>query len=595
MRNILSTNITSPLFRSVTSVSRWLIFLSLTALTIPAYAQFGGLLDNVTKSAEDSVKASAKSLEDSAKKTVEDTQKQLEDSANKAVDDAKKQVEATQKQLEDQANKAVNDAKKQVDDAQKNLERQVQETQQRAINAATQPLNDATRSVNESIQKNTRGLVPGVRLDTGNSGNQSQPAASTNSNQTQPTGNADNRSTAAGNKRGNSRTTDDSGTVRGDNRRPTSTRSTGSNSGGNAGNSTAAETETETATETDEPIDATGFGDADVAGFVDPIIRRSMQRHNTPGSVVCLVQNGRVYFLRGYGYADVADRVQADPWRLRFPVGQISSVFTAAAILQSRDRGLLELNTPARYYLRETLPRYDGRRITIEHLLERRTGFAPLRDNGGVENRNLLKSLSDYVYERRPRLNSRDTGPSDYEIGVLGYILERKYQSSFADHMRRSFLYPLGMRNSTFDHLEDDDRTAKSYRFSNGSYTKLPELYYSPAPALGLRTSAGDMARFMAMLLDDGLLGTVRILNPDSIRRMLPPSEAGTERRFAYGLEPFQRGRARGYIRRGSLSGYAAVMVLLPERKAGIFIAQNNYAPDMYETVMRSVIDEFFQ
>src|SRR5436309_2616805 len=83
------------------------------------------------------------------------------------------------------------------------------------------------------------------------------------------------------------------------------------------------------------------------------------------------MRHGRIVFLRGYGFADLENRVPVSS-NSEFSVASITKNFTAAAILELLERGSLSLDDDIGKYLPDFPQR--GRGVTIRRLLNHRGG-----------------------------------------------------------------------------------------------------------------------------------------------------------------------------------------------------------------------------
>ncbi len=64
----------------------------------------------------------------------------------------------------------------------------------------------------------------------------------------------------------------------------------------------------------------------------------------TPGAAISVVKNGEVVFSKGYGYADIENKVPVDPQKTIFEYGSISKLFVWTAAMQLVEQGKLDLN-----------------------------------------------------------------------------------------------------------------------------------------------------------------------------------------------------------------------------------------------------------
>jgi hypothetical protein len=104
------------------------------------------------------------------------------------------------------------------------------------------------------------------------------------------------------------------------------------------------------------------------------------------------------------------------------------------------------------------------------------------------------------------------------------------------------------------------------------------EYITQAAPAGAMSASAGDIARYMLLLLGDGTLDGVTVFGPEAARAFrtpltrLPRGVGALDAGFFETLEP---GGFRGYGHGGATLRFFANMVVVPELDLGIFAATN--------------------
>src|SRR5215472_8279694 len=76
------------------------------------------------------------------------------------------------------------------------------------------------------------------------------------------------------------------------------------------------------------PIAAHPLTPADLEAFFDGVVPLQLERADVAGAVVAVVKDGKVLFMKGYGYADVAARRPVSPESTLFRPGSISKLFT---------------------------------------------------------------------------------------------------------------------------------------------------------------------------------------------------------------------------------------------------------------------------
>jgi CubicO group peptidase (beta-lactamase class C family) len=117
----------------------------------------------------------------------------------------------------------------------------------------------------------------------------------------------------------------------------------------------------------------------------------------------------------------------------------------------------------------------------------------------------------------------------DYSVALdlLGLVLQRVEAKPFSQVLRERLFDPLGMSDTAF-HVPAGKlgRLATNYRHTGGrlevedsradsAYAKPPGL---PSGGSGLVSTARDYIRLCAMLLNDGELGGVRVMAPQTVR-----------------------------------------------------------------------------
>src|SRR5262249_1727341 len=112
------------------------------------------------------------------------------------------------------------------------------------------------------------------------------------------------------------------------------------------------------------------------APFADSLMSAALEKHHIPGAVLAVVQDGRIAFARGYGFADLESRVPVDPQRTVFRVASVSKLFPATAVMQLVEHGRLDLDADVNHYLRRfQVPPAFGKPVTLFDLLTHTGGF----------------------------------------------------------------------------------------------------------------------------------------------------------------------------------------------------------------------------
>ncbi|MCX8155355.1 MAG: beta-lactamase family protein [Verrucomicrobiae bacterium] len=206
-----------------------------------------------------------------------------------------------------------------------------------------------------------------------------------------------------------------------------------------------------------------GEGLSPLAPF-DRCMEQFMAARQIPGGVLAILQQGRLIYAQGYGYANREDQIPARPTTL-FRLASLSKPITALAILRLAQAGRLSLDEPA--FERLGLAPLPGKtrdprleRITIRQLLQHTGGWD--RDQSGdpmFMSETIAKACRvpsppgprDIIRYMLGRPLDFDPGTryaySNFGYCVLGRIIEAVTRHPYEAWVRRDVLAPLGLHS----------------------------------------------------------------------------------------------------------------------------------------------------
>jgi CubicO group peptidase (beta-lactamase class C family) len=82
----------------------------------------------------------------------------------------------------------------------------------------------------------------------------------------------------------------------------------------------------------------------ELEAFLDALLAKQMEDNHIAGAAVAVVKDGKLFFAKGYGYADVEKRIPVDHEQTNFRIGSVGKTFTATAVVQLVT-GKLDLTT----------------------------------------------------------------------------------------------------------------------------------------------------------------------------------------------------------------------------------------------------------
>lgn len=232
------------------------------------------------------------------------------------------------------------------------------------------------------------------------------------------------------------------------------------------------------------------------------------QQIGMPGLSAVIVRNNRIEWEKGYGYADVENKVRATPATL-YPIGGVTQAMTAVLLGVCTDRLQLEVDTGIRKWV-PTFPEDAKVRHVLAHVSEGRYNYDPARYNAltpvveDCTKKPFRVALADEILQRLAMTSS----VPGLDIGAPGGQAARDLFDPARQAHYRSLLLQL----------------AKPYRIDRNGAT------LSEYPAYGLDASSGmvstvrDLATFESEL-DDNVNGDNVPIGYSTLNKMWTPFE----------------------------------------------------------------------
>jgi len=338
---------------------------------------------------------------------------------------------------------------------------------------------------------------------------------------------------------------------------------------------------------------------AELEAFVDGVVGEAMARDHIAGVTVSVVQHGQVLLKKGYGFASLSPARPVDPDRTLFRLGSISKTFTWIALMKDVEAGRIRLEAPLNQFLPEQLwVRDQGFRtpVRVANLLDHSAGFEDRALGHLFENRvSRERPLVTYLRQERPRRVHEPgliSSYSNYGAALAGEAVSYVNQRPFERLAEDEIFVPLRLARTTFRERREAQKNlpapmpaslaadvSDGYRWSDEGFQARPyELIGHIAPAGAASSTAGDMARYMAMLLNGGTLDSAVIYNARTAQllrtplRRTPPGING----WAHGFMVYDLpGGRRGYGHPGATLSFMSNMVVIPDLGLGVFISAN--------------------
>ena len=330
----------------------------------------------------------------------------------------------------------------------------------------------------------------------------------------------------------------------------------------------------------------------DPVAELDAFITRALKEYQVPGAAVAVVRDGKVALVKGYGVRDVTKAGAVDENTI-FQLASVTKTLTATAAATVVDQGKLDWDKPIFNYLPEFVgyDPYMTRWLTERDLLAQRTGWPAFTgdqlDSFGYDRAEILRRVRFF----KPRYSLREVAQySNLGFFVAGEVAARCVKQSWNDLVEQGLFKPLEMSRSgtVVKALQDPNATA-AHALVNGKIAVVEpsELDVTGAASSGTSTVA-DMSKLMLMFLNKGMYNGKRILKPETIEEIfkrsmvsaidftdLPPISDKTGFYYGLGVGSYDYAGHQIIEKGGALAGVRTIIVLVPDKNAGIVVLAN--------------------
>ena len=278
---------------------------------------------------------------------------------------------------------------------------------------------------------------------------------------------------------------------------------------------------------------------------IDNVVAAEIAQKHLPGAVVLVARKGRVVWRKAYGSRAVQPAVETMSVDTVFDLASLTKVVaTATSIMILVERGKVRLSDPVSQYIPEL--KGEGReRITIEHLLTHRAGYAPdfdLRERWTGYDEAVKRLIAE------PLRSSPGTRFTYSDIGfiALGEVVRRASGMPLDQFAKKNIFGPLRMKDTSFiprvslkPRIAPTEKRRGQLNYLGDSAVNAgtegdvwlrgqvhdPTSYRMNGVAghAGLFSTADDLFIYCQMILNGGQYNGVHILSPLTVAEMTKP------------------------------------------------------------------------
>ncbi|HMC56804.1 MAG TPA: serine hydrolase domain-containing protein [Gemmatimonadaceae bacterium] len=319
-----------------------------------------------------------------------------------------------------------------------------------------------------------------------------------------------------------------------------------------------------------------GTSRARLVARLDSISAAPVKAGDVAGLTVAVVRGRDTLLMRGYGFADLENRVAVTPQTV-FRIGSITKQFTSAAVMQLVEQGRIGLDDDITKYI-PNAP-VHGRRILVRHLLNHTSGIPSYTDIGPAFGAVMRRDLphdslvavvagDSLMFEPGSHFYYNNTG-----YYLLGMLLEKVTGKPYAEYVAERLFTPNGLTATYYcDTKRLIPHRAQGYDREQQGLVNTEFISMDlPFAAGSLCSTPRDLVRWSSRL------AAGKVVSPASYREMTTPVRFVTGRPMTYGfgLTADTIGTHRSISHGGGINGFSALLTLLPADSLTVAVITN--------------------
>lgn len=347
-----------------------------------------------------------------------------------------------------------------------------------------------------------------------------------------------------------------------------------------------------------------------VKDSLDTYIERAMRDWQIPGVAVCVVKDGKVVVMKGYGVKKTGSADKVDTNTL-FMIGSNTKAFTGTALAMLQADKKLSLDDHVQKWLPD-FKLYDpwvAKEASIRDLLCHRLGFETFQGDFMYFDSDLtLQEVREKFGKLKPEYSFRSKwGYTNAAFLTAGEIVPKATGGkTWAQFLEERIFKPLQMNNTLA--LSKDITTASNkaaaHTVDKGVLKEIPYGHIDNMYAAGsISSSVSDMSHWVLAQLAAGKYNDTQVIPVAAIgQTRLPHSILGNgghmynEAHFSlYGLGWFiEEYAGRKFVgHTGGVNGFVTSVAMIPEERLGIIVLTNTDANNFYEALRYEIQDAY--
>ena len=265
----------------------------------------------------------------------------------------------------------------------------------------------------------------------------------------------------------------------------------------------------------------------------DSISQAFFTKYSLPGLSISVYKDNGLIWSKGYGYADIENKIPVFPSETLFRVGSVSKTYTAAGLGVLIQNNKLDTRKTVQTYA----PDFPKKKypITVKEVAGHIAGIRHYRGNEFMNTKKYATVTEGLQFFKNDSLlfePGTDYKYSSYGWNLISAVIEGASGEAFLPFMKAEVFEPLGMNHTLPDWADQEiQNRSKFYIWRNGANVEAPYVDNSYKWAGGgFIGTTEDMIRFGEAHLD------YDFLNEATQKVLMTPQQLDNGKSTNYGM-----------------------------------------------------------
>ena len=324
-----------------------------------------------------------------------------------------------------------------------------------------------------------------------------------------------------------------------------------------------------------------------VKSYMQWYIKNKMDENEIMGLSVALVDDQKIVWQEGFGYADKAKGIKATP-QTKYCAGSITKLFTDMGTMKLAEEGKINIDKPFKKYLpafsiKSRFGSTDA--ITPRNIMTHHSGLPG--DWGNTEFGIHPLPYTEYVNSIKDEYVAYPTNTlfsySNLAITLLGHAVENVSGMKYSKYIENTLLSPLDMKHADLEMKLEGKFASKSYEEGK----EVEEYADGLVPAGALHISVEELSHLAMMINANGVYKSHRVLKASTLKEMFRVQnknialDLDTEIGLGYFIDKNILGSNDvAYHHGGNTVAQNAYFIVSPHSKLGVVVMANTAGID---------------